>query len=188
VADVILRLDYKLLKSSHEILDCLLSLPKGEEAFLCVSSDVWGLKRLFELIRKLVEGAHGIEPLGDVKVRPSSCSVLSFHIGQDDQYLLTIRRLLFEAGEVQLDRAPPLDILGPFTIIWLGLGGNRFANTDVRPYERIGGEEPWGLGSRRKVDYVWVMQGLRVPGMVGLSEVFDSSRDRSHIEIDGTRR
>jgi len=233
VVYIVLCLDNELFESSHEVLDCFLALFKGEEALLCIAPDVRWLERLLELVRKLVEGAYSIEPLCDVQVRPSSCCVLSFHIGQDDQDLLSVRRFLFKAGEVQLDRAPPLDVLGPFTIIWFGLSGDGLANTDVWPYEQIGGEEPWGLRSRWKVDprgpwhvscsrngragrcgrsdsdgglelrgwwspnnewhggrscYVRVVQGLRVPGMVGPSEVIGSLRDRSHIEIDGTRR
>ena len=40
VAYIILSLDHELLESSHKVLNCLLSLLKGEEAFFCISSDI----------------------------------------------------------------------------------------------------------------------------------------------------
>jgi len=152
VSNIVLGLNYELLESSHEILDCLFALLKGKEMFFCVSSDVRGLKCLLELVCELIEGAHGVQPLSDIKICPSSSSVLSFHIGQDDQHILLVRRLFFEAGKVQFHRSPPLNVLGPISIIRFGLGGDRFADSDVRPSQWIGGKEPWRLGSRREVD------------------------------------
>ena len=133
MAHIVLALDYELFESSHEVLNCLFALLKGEKAFLSIAPNVWWLECLLELVCKLVKGAYSIQPLSDIKVCPSSCSVLSFHIGQYDQHLLPIRRLIFKAGKVKFDCSPPLDILDPVTIIWVGLGGDRFANSDVRP-------------------------------------------------------
>ena len=60
MTNVVLRLNYKLLESSHKVLDGLLALLKGKETFFCVSPDVWGLEGLLELIGKLVEGVDCI--------------------------------------------------------------------------------------------------------------------------------
>jgi len=152
VVNVVVCLNNKLLESSHEILDCFFALFKGKQTLLSVASDVWGLERLFKLVRELVEGVHSVKPLGDVKIHPLSCSVLSFHIGQNYQHLLPVRGFLFKPGEVEFHSVPPLNIFGPVTIIWFGFGGNRFADSDVRLNQRVRGEEPWGLGLRGKVD------------------------------------
>jgi len=82
--NIVLGLDDELLESSHEVLDSFFALFKGKQMLFSVVLDIWGLERLFELVCELVEGAHGIKPLGDVQICPSSCNVLSFHIGQDN--------------------------------------------------------------------------------------------------------
>ena len=110
MVDIVLGLNYELLKSSHEILNCFFALFKGKQTLLSVTLDIRGLECPFKLVCKLVEGACSVKPLDDVKICPSSCSILSFHIGQNNQHLLPVRRLFFKTGEIQLDRSPPLNI------------------------------------------------------------------------------
>jgi len=60
MANIVFGLNYKLFQLSHEVLDCLFALLKGEETFVGIVPDVWWLESLFELISKLVEGVHCI--------------------------------------------------------------------------------------------------------------------------------